>query len=78
VRTSRRLTAPNGAEATGLGGYGLGNSADGSESRRLGQGSLSRLLETDAGHMHSTQEEPDTAQPLIFAAIAVIIGILIL
>ena len=51
--------------------------------RKLGQGSLSRLLETDTGHLNFYTEagppaETEAAQPLIFAVISVIIGILIL
>lgn len=50
--------------------------SSGIEGRALGHGSLSRFLETSS--VHSTHTEPDTAQPMIFAAIAVIVGILIL
>lgn len=49
---------------------------NGLEGTTLGKGSLSRFLDTSS--MQNTHTEPDTAQPMIFAALAVIIGILIL
>ena len=59
---------------------GIYNSTQSLESNSIdtpfGQGSLSRFLDTSS--VQSTHTETETAQPMIFAAIAVIIGILIL
>lgn len=76
--SSRRLIGSRGLmgdRSTGLEGINA-------EGGGLGQGSLSRLIDAPTpSYRQPWQEpsaEPDTAQPLIFAAIAVIIGILIL
>ena len=67
-------------------GYGLDDSEPDDSSvgsRPLGQGSLSRLLDTSRRYAYREQaynmhSEINTVQPLVFAVIAVIIGLFIL
>lgn len=78
-------------ETDGLGSYELGNAEiEGNEldNGLIGHGSLSRFLETSRSPLYITPNhniapddipaETDAAQPVFFAVIAVIIGILIL
>ncbi|MEM6449461.1 MAG: hypothetical protein AAF703_04005 [Cyanobacteria bacterium P01_D01_bin.105] len=68
-----------GVESTGLSHHGGSQRIDSTDidSNALGQGSLSRFLDTSPTAQNS-HIETDPVQPLIFAVIAVIIGILIL
>ena len=81
----RSLTPTGSYDRSRISRYDLEESGSNSLTgrRQLGQGGLSRLIETTPSYTHRSHDygaykEFDATQPLIFAAIAVIIGLFIL